>query len=179
MGEWDLSILLFINWNDLVLGSVETFSGSRCIRVSETSHQICLRVIFAEFEWKYHNSLNTKTGEWALKLLLFNYCKDLVWGSIETYFLEVGAYVSLKRATTGLSEARFCWIWVKMLQFFKYKNGGVGPTDFTVKLLKWSCLGLSRNIISGSRCKHVSEISQRRCLRGLYLQNLSENFTIF
>ena len=33
-------------------------------------------------------------------MLLFNYRSDLVSGSVETIFQEVGAYVSLTRATT-------------------------------------------------------------------------------
>ena len=37
--------------------------------------------------------------EWNLKMLLFNYSNDLVLGSVETYFLEVRAHVSLKGAT--------------------------------------------------------------------------------
>ena len=46
----------------------------------------------------------------------------LVLGSVKTYFLEVGAYVSLKRATTGLWEGRFCWIWLKYHYFLKIKT---------------------------------------------------------
>ena len=36
------------------------------------------------------------------------YWNYLVWGSLEIYFLEVGAYESLKRATKVLSEGCFC-----------------------------------------------------------------------
>ena len=36
------------------------------------------------------------------KILFFNYWNDVVLDSVETYFLEVRVYVSLKRATTGL-----------------------------------------------------------------------------
>ena len=77
--------------------------------------QVSERVVFAEFEWKYHNFLNIKTGESNLKILLFNYWKDLALGSAETYSLEVGAYVSLKRVTASFWEIRFCWILVKIL----------------------------------------------------------------
>ena len=94
--------------------------------------QLSERFAFAEFEWKYHIFLNINTEEWHLKNLQFNYWNDLALGSVETYFLGVGAYVSLKRATTGLWEGRFCCIWAKMQQFFKYKNGGVGPTNFII-----------------------------------------------
>ena len=64
--------------------------------------QLSERVIFAEDEWKYYIYLSIKTGEWDLKISLFNYLINLVLGSLETYFLEVGAYVSLKRATAGV-----------------------------------------------------------------------------
>ena len=63
---------------------------------------------------------------------MFNYWNDFVLGLVETYFLEVGAYVSLKRATTGVWEGQICWNWVEIPQFFKYKNGGVGPKCFIV-----------------------------------------------
>ena len=79
---------------------------------------------------------------------MFNYWKDLVLGSVETYFLEVGAYVSPKRASTGLWEGRICWIWVKIPLFCEYENGGVRPKDFTVYLLEWSCLRLGRYVFS-------------------------------
>ena len=52
--------------------------------------------------------------------------------STKSTFLKVGAYISLKRATAGVLEGRFCWIWMKMPQFLKYKSGGVGPKTFTV-----------------------------------------------
>ena len=71
-------------------------------------------------------------GEWDLNIFLFNYWNDLVLGSVETYFLEVGAYVYLKRATKGVWQCHFCWIWVKISLFLKYKNGGVEPKLFLV-----------------------------------------------
>ena len=114
-----------------------------------------------------------------LKLFMFNYWNDLVLDSVETYFLEVGAYVSLTRATTGLWEGCFCWIWVKVSHFFKYKNGGVRRKNFTVKLLKGYCLKLNRNIFSGSWCIRASGTSHRRFLRALFLLNFSENTIIF
>lgn len=46
--------------------------------------------------------LDIKTGELDLKNLLFNYSNDFVLRRVETYFLHVGAYVSLKLSTTGL-----------------------------------------------------------------------------
>ena len=88
------------------------------------------RVVFAKFDWKYNSFLNGKTDEWDLKILLFNHWNDLALGSVETYFLEFGAYVSVKRATGCVWEGGFCWIWLEISHFFKYKNGGVGPKNF-------------------------------------------------
>ena len=34
--------------------------------------QVCESVVFAEFEWKYHNFLKIKTGEWDVKFLSLN-----------------------------------------------------------------------------------------------------------
>ena len=52
--------------------------------------------------------LNIKAEECYLKILLFSYRNDLVFGSVETYFLKVHAYVCLKGASAGVSEGRFC-----------------------------------------------------------------------
>ena len=46
--------------------------------------------------------LNTKTEECDLNILVFTYSKDLALDSVKAYFLEVGAYVSLKRGATGV-----------------------------------------------------------------------------
>ena len=81
--------------------SVHTYLWNKPLQVSE-------RVAFAEFEWKYYIYLSVKTGDWSLKILLFNYWNDLALGSVETYFREVGAYVSLKRAATGVWEGNIC-----------------------------------------------------------------------
>lgn len=59
-------------------------------------------VVFAEFESKFHKFLNKKIGECKLKVLWGNYGKDRVLGSVETNFLEVGAYVSLKRVISDI-----------------------------------------------------------------------------
>ena len=64
--------------------------------------------------------LNIKTAKWDLKKLLFNYWNDLALGSEETYALDVGAYMPLKRATWGVLEGRFCWIWLEVSHFSKY-----------------------------------------------------------
>ena len=45
---------------------------------------VCERVVFAEFDWKYHIFLNIKTEQWDLKILLFNYWNDIALGSVET-----------------------------------------------------------------------------------------------
>ena len=57
---------------------------------------------FAEIELKHQNFLNINTGEWYLTVSFFNYWNDLVLGSVETYFHEVGAYTCLKQATAGV-----------------------------------------------------------------------------
>ena len=137
------------------------------------------RVVFAEFEWPCQNFLNRKTGEWNLNFLLFNYWKDLVLVLVETCFLEVIAYVSLKRAATSLWESCFWQIWVKILHLIKNKNGRFGHKGFTVELLKWSWLRLIRSIFSGSWCIRVSETSPHRCVRRLLLQKFRKNTTIF
>ena len=90
--------------------------------LSKEPPQVFQRVIFAEFDWKFHIFLNIKAEECDLRLLWFNYWNDLVLGSVETYFLEVGAYVSLKRATVRPWEVRFSWIWPEMSHLFKYKS---------------------------------------------------------
>ena len=46
--------------------------------------------------------LKSKTGGMGPIFFLLNYLYGLFLGSVETYFLKVGAYVSLKRANTGL-----------------------------------------------------------------------------
>ena len=107
-GEWYLKILLFDYWKDLALGSLETCSWKSvhtCLW--NEPPQLSERVVFAKFEWKHHNFWNIKTSEWDLQILLFKYWKDLVLGTVETYFLGVGAYVSLKRAPTGVWEGSF------------------------------------------------------------------------
>ena len=67
-----------------------------------------------------------------MNILLFNYWKDLALGSVEIYFLEIGACVSLKQAASGVWEDHFCGISVKILKFFKSKKEGVGPENFIV-----------------------------------------------
>ena len=108
--------------------------------------ELSVRVAFAEFEWKCHNFLSKKMGNWDRKILLFRYWKYLVLGLGEVYFLEVDAYLSLKRATTSVWEGHFCWIWVKIPQYFECKGGGLGSKVFIAKLLKWSYLRLIRHI---------------------------------
>ena len=53
--------------------------------------EVSEKVGFAELEWKHHNFFNIKTGEWDLRILLFNYWNDFVLDSLETYIHEVGA----------------------------------------------------------------------------------------
>ena len=82
--------------------------GSRCIRASERSHRRCLRGLSLLNLTENVAFLNRKTEERDLNILLFNYLNDLVLGSAETNFLEIVAYVSLKGATAGFGEGRFC-----------------------------------------------------------------------
>ena len=42
------------------------------------------RVVFGEFDWICHILLNIKKEEWNRKVLLFNYCNDLLLGPVET-----------------------------------------------------------------------------------------------
>ena len=65
------------------------------------------RVVFAEFDWKYHIFLKMKMEEWDRKILLSNYWNDLALGSVETYFFEVTAYMCLKGATAGVLRGSF------------------------------------------------------------------------
>ena len=139
------------------------------------SLQVSKRVAFVEFDWKYYIFLNTKMEEWHLKTLLFLYWNDLALGSVETSFLEDGAYVSLK-VSGRVVFADFDW---KYHIFLNIKNGGVKPNNFFVYLLKWSCLRLSINIFFGSRCIRVSERSHHRCLRETFLLNFNGNFIFF
>ena len=74
--------------------------------------------------------------EWVLKVLFFNCWSDPVLGSVETDFLEVSAYVSLKGATAGVWEGRFWWIWLDMSHFFKYIYGGVKLKNFYCLMIK-------------------------------------------
>ena len=70
--------------------------------------------------------------EWDLKSLLFIYWKDTALDSVETYFWEDSAYVSLNGATTDVWEGRFSWICLEISLLLKYKNRGVGPKNFIV-----------------------------------------------
>ena len=176
-GEWDLKVFILNYWNGLALGSVQTY-------FLEVGAYVSLkRATTGLWEgWlslKISHFLKYKNGGGDLKVLLFNYWNGLVLGEVETYFLEVIAYVSLKGVTTGVWEGRFCWIWLKISDFFKYKNGGEGSKSFIVWLLKWSCLGLCINISFGNRCMRVSGTSHCRLLRRSVLLNLTESITSF
>ena len=59
-----------------------------------------------------------------MKIFLLNCWNSLALGYVETYFFEVGAYVSLKEATAGVWESRVCWFWREISHFLEYKNGG-------------------------------------------------------
>ena len=91
-------MVLLLEWSFLNF-SRNIFSGSQWLRCLKRATRISERVAFAEFEWKYRCFWNIKKGEWDLKILFFNYWNDFTLGSIETYFLQVVAYVFLKRTT--------------------------------------------------------------------------------
>ena len=93
---------------------------------------------------------------------------ELRW--LKSICLELSAYVFLKKAAIGVWEGRFCWIWVKISQFFNYNNSGVRPKNFIVYMLKRSCLGLIRNTLCASRCIRVSETNHHRCLIGSFTE---------
>ena len=178
--EWDLKILFFNYWNNLVWSSIENFFlevGGYMSQKRATA--VVWEGCFCGIWVMCHNFFNIKMGEWDLNFLRFNYWKDLVLVSVETYFLEVAEYVSLKRAAGGVWEGCFYTILMRILHLFQYKSGRFGPKDFTVEILKWSWLRLSRTIFSGSRWIRVSETSPHMCLRGLLLQKLRKNTTIF
>ena len=131
--EWDLKVVMFNYWNGLVLGSVESSFLEVGTYVSLKRATTGLwEVRFCCIWLKLSLFLNIKADEWDLIALLFNYWNGLALSSVETCFLEVGAYVSLKLTTTGLEEGRFSWIWQKISLVFQYKNGGVGARYFTV-----------------------------------------------
>ena len=119
--------------------------------------QFSEKVAFAEFEWKDHNFLNIKTGEWDLTILLFSNWNYIVLDALETYIHEVSAYVCLKRATAGVWECHFCWIRVKISQFLNYKHG---EWDLTILLFNyWNRLAL------GSLETCFLEVSVKMCLK--------------
>ena len=103
--EWDLTILLFRYWNGSVLGSLQMFfleveAYASLKRVTAGLWEDC-------FWLKKLLFFNKRKEEWELKVLLFNYGNSLALGSVKIFFLEVGAYMSLKRATVILWEAPF------------------------------------------------------------------------
>ena len=72
---------------------------------------------------------NMKTENWDLQNWLFNYVNEIALGLVERYFFEFGAYVSVKVATGGVWQCRFCWIWVEISQFLKWKKLRIGTYE--------------------------------------------------
>ena len=102
---------------------------------------VCDNCLFVKFLIQHHLLLfHNFSGDSKLDS---NFWNDPVLGSVGRYFMEIGAYLSQKRASTGVWEGRFCWIWVKLLSL-KYKNGGLRPKYS----IAWFCLSISRNIFS-------------------------------
>ena len=126
----NLMIWLFNYWRDLALGSAGTY-------FLEVGAYLSLNRATAAF-WEgrfcwilqrnYIDFLNITTEYHEFLCLI----TEIRLRSVETYFHEVGSYVCLKRAAAGVWEGRFCWIWVKISQFFKHKNRGVEPKNFIV-----------------------------------------------
>ena len=141
--------------------------------------QVSEVVVFAKFRGKYHIFLNIKMDEWNLKMLLFSYRNDLVLDSVEKIFFGSWCIVSLTGATVGFREGCFCWIWLEISHFFKYKNGWVGPKSFVVELVKWFSFRQCRNIVFLSWWIRVSKTSHCRWLRGSFFVNLTGNITFF
>ena len=80
-----MRILLFSYWNDLVLDLVETYFLEVGAYVSlKRATASVWEGRFADLEWKYHSFSNIKTGEWEMKVFLFNSWNDSVLGSVET-----------------------------------------------------------------------------------------------
>ena len=115
---YNLYIFYIYYWNRLDFGSVETDFPEVAACVSRKLATV--GVWEGRFCWiwvKILLFLKYKNGRVGPKILLFNYGNNLVLGSVETYFLKVGAYVSQKRAIIGVRQGRFCWIWVKTSLF--------------------------------------------------------------
>ena len=131
--KWDLKVLWFNYWSDLALGSVETdfLAVGAYVRLKGATAVVWL----GRFCWiwlEISHFLSIRTEEWDVKFLLFNYWNYVALGLVEIKFFEVGAYVSLKGATAGVWEDRFCWLSFEISHFLKYKNEGVGPKNFMV-----------------------------------------------
>ena len=60
------------------------------------------------------------------KIFFFN-----VLGLVDSYFLEIGRYLFLKKIARGVWLSRFSWIWVKIALLLQYKNGRVEPAIIT------------------------------------------------
>ena len=115
--NWDLKSLLLNYGSDLYLW--------KSLKRATTGFWEC------HFCWiwvKILHFLNIRTDEWDKKILLFNYWNHLVLGSVQTSFLEVNGYMSLKQDTAGVWEGRFCWSWLKISHYLNTKTG------------EWDCL---------------------------------------
>ena len=107
-------------------------------------------------------------GEWKLKnSYLWN---DLALGSVETYFLEVGACVSLKKNDQRCLVGLFLLNWMKISLFSKFINGEIGTKK---TFFNWNGLVLASVEIFFLEfdAKCFSEKSHQRCLIGLFLLN--------
>ena len=94
-----------------------------------------------------------------MKIFLLNCWNSLALGYVETYFFEVGAYVSLKEATAGVWESRFCWIYHEMSHFFKDKK----TKEWDLKILLFNCW---KDFALASVEKYIFEVGTYVSLKG-------------
>ena len=90
---------------------VHTFLWNELPHVSEG-------IVFAEFGWKRQIFLIIKTKKLDQNILLIHYWNGLVLGFAETYFLEIGVYVSLKLAAAGPKSLLF-YSWNRLVLGYK------------------------------------------------------------
>ena len=152
-----------MKWSCLRL-SRNIFFESRCIPVSLTNHHRSLSRSFLRNLTE--NITLFKQKNWGvgpkifivplLKWFCFRLSTNIFSGSQCIRVSET----SLHRSLRGL----FLLNLTENIYFFEYKNAEVGPTNFIVSLLKWSCLRLSRNIFIAGLCICVSVTSHHRSL---------------
>ena len=103
-----------------------------------------------------------KTKQCHLKVGNLFYQSDITKSCSATYFLEVGASISLKVASKGsIRDKKTLKNWIFRLLFYS-KNGRVRPKSSKCFWLIWHHYTLLSYIFSGSRCTRFIESSHRR-----------------